>query len=328
MACEGYNKTALMGNWYEERVAIPQPFREDKDFRSLRPEEDSISYITQTNLLKPLGRVGRTHTWNTQSVIVDDGFREFKTQNKTVYDPTLLSNYKNYKDCRPLVKTVEQKKTYPENHACIQTNQAKTFTMLNQPNMQKNANEIKRDVKMNITDFGSTFRKHDVEHQRFHMLTTYQQGFDRYQNPTVQEVIAKEGQKLGTFAGGKAKPDNSQGIKMTSPLVGEVFKTQKDPQQNTLIQRSWLPYVENALSTADDNMRKSTEANLSNGFKSTDKLMNYKANNSQRLPYDIATSLPVGEGEHALKSNYNETGAYRRIRSDVTMIRNKPITKK
>ena len=74
MACDGYNKTALMGNWYEERVAVPQPFRDDKDFRSLRPEEDSISYITQTNLLKPLGRVGRTHAWNTQSVIVDDGF--------------------------------------------------------------------------------------------------------------------------------------------------------------------------------------------------------------------------------------------------------------
>lgn len=74
MSCDGYNKTALMGNWYEERLAVSQAFHEDKEFRSLRPEEDAISYITQTNFLKPLGRVGRTHVWNTEAVIVDDGF--------------------------------------------------------------------------------------------------------------------------------------------------------------------------------------------------------------------------------------------------------------
>lgn len=27
--CEGYNKNTLVGNWYEERLYPPQPFRED-----------------------------------------------------------------------------------------------------------------------------------------------------------------------------------------------------------------------------------------------------------------------------------------------------------
>jgi len=200
--------------------------------------------------------------------------------------------------------------------------------MLNANNMQQQATEIKRDVKMNMTDFGSTFKKHDAEHQRFHMLTTYQQTFDRPQHITAQDAIDREGAKLRTFAGNNARPQNQQGIKMTSPLTGEAYKTQSDPQQNTTVQRSWLPYMENALSTAQENMNKSQTANLSHGFKSTDCLLNYKTTNSQSLSYDIATSLPLGEGEHALKSKYMEPGAYRKVRTDVTTIRNQPFGKK
>lgn len=29
--CDGYNKKALMGNWYEERIYPEQPFREKQD---------------------------------------------------------------------------------------------------------------------------------------------------------------------------------------------------------------------------------------------------------------------------------------------------------
>lgn len=28
--CDGYNKKSLMGNWFEERLYPPQPFREEK----------------------------------------------------------------------------------------------------------------------------------------------------------------------------------------------------------------------------------------------------------------------------------------------------------
>jgi len=328
MACDGYNKTALMGNWYEERLAVPQPYREEKDARTLREEEETISYTTATHQLKPLGRVGRVHPWNTAAVMADDGFKEYKTVNNTMMDPKLLRNYNKYQDCRPLTKTVQEKKTYPENHTSIQTNQSKTFTLITDTNMQKYATEIKRDVKMNVTDFGSTFKKHGADHQRLFTMTTYQQYFDRPINPTVEDVIEKDGSKLRSFAGGNHRPEAEQGIKMTSPLMGEVYKTERDPQQNTEVQRSWLPYKENALRVAEDNMSKSQQMNASSNFKATDKLTNYKANNSQVLSYDIATSLPVADGVHTLKSKYMEPGAFRKVRTDVTIIKNKPLTKK
>jgi hypothetical protein len=328
MSCDGYTKTALMGNWYEERIAVPQPYREDLDHRQKREEEDAISFISRNNLLMPLGTIQRAHPWNTSAVIADDGFKEYRTMNKTVYDPTLLNNYKSYQDCRPIVKTVEKSKNYPENQTSIQTNQSKNFNLLSQTNMQRQGVEAKRDVKMNITDFGSTFRKHGPDHERFYMLTTYQQSFDRTENPTAQEVIEKDGKKLTSFAGYNVRPEHLKGIKMTSALTGEVFKSEKDPQQNTRVQRSWLPYVENSIKAAEDNIRKNETANMSSGFKTTDKLANYKQTNSQLLPHDIATSLPLGDGVQSIKSKYMESGAFRKVRTDVTLIRNKPITKR
>jgi len=317
-----------MGNWYEERVAVQQPYREDINFRKAREEEDAISFISRNNLLMPLGTVSRSHPWNTSAVVADDGFKEYRTVNKTVYDPTLINNYKSYQDCRPIVKTVEKAKNYPENQTSIQTNQSKNFALLSQANMQRQGVEAKRDVKMNITDFGSTFRKHGADHERHYMLTTYQQHFDRADNKTAQEVIERDGKKLGSFAGYNIRSENSKGIKMTSTLTGEVFKAEQDPQQNTRVQRSWLPYAENAIQAAENNIRKNDDANMTTGFKTTDRLANYKANNTQVLSYDIATSLPMGDGVQNLKSKYMEPGAFRKIRTDVTLIRNKPLTKK
>lgn len=34
--CDGYTRTALMGNWYEDREAINQPFNTDRDFRQVQ----------------------------------------------------------------------------------------------------------------------------------------------------------------------------------------------------------------------------------------------------------------------------------------------------
>ena len=65
-----------------------------------------------------------------------------KTMNKTFYDPTLIKNYKSLEDCRPVVKTIEPRKNYPEAHTSIQTNKAKTFALVSQSNMQKHVNEV------------------------------------------------------------------------------------------------------------------------------------------------------------------------------------------
>ena len=33
--CDGYTRTALMGNWYEDREAIEQKFNLERDFREV-----------------------------------------------------------------------------------------------------------------------------------------------------------------------------------------------------------------------------------------------------------------------------------------------------
>jgi len=68
--------------------------------------------------------------------------------------------------------------------------------------------------------------------------------------------------------------------------------------------------------------------NSSMGLKTTDHLTNYRKNMQQTLPHDIATSLPLDDGLHSIHNKYLEPGSFRHIRSDVTTIRNKPLTKR
>ena len=80
---------------------------------------------------------------------------------------------------------------------------------------------------MNMTDFGSTLKKHNDDHQRLYSMTTYQQQYDRTANPTAEEVIDRDGKRLSSYAGYNAKPEHLKGIKMTSTLTGEIFKAGK-----------------------------------------------------------------------------------------------------
>jgi len=328
MTCEGFSKTALMGNWYEERLAVEQPQREQRDFRSTRETEDAISFISRKDLLMPLGKMSRIHPWNTSACTADDGFRDYKTMNKTVYDPKLLKNFQGYGDCRPVTKAIQDKKDYPEAHHSIQTSQATRFALLDPNNLQRQGNEVTREVKQNITNFGSTFKKHDQDHERFWHLTTNQKVYGRRAETTPEEVIVKDGKLLTSFGGYNARPEHNKGIQMSTALISETFKQELDPQQNTRVQRAWLPYVEGAIKAAESNIEKSQTLNSSNGLKTAGVLTNYKTNNLQTLPHDIATSLPMGEGAYSLKSKYMEPGSFRKVRTDVTLIRNKPITKK
>jgi len=302
--------------------------REDREHRSIRETEDAISFISRQDLLMPLGKMGRMHPWNTSACTADDGFREYKTIHKTFHDPKLLKNYQGYQDCRPLVKSIQERKDYPEAHHSIQTNKSTKFALLTPENLQKQGNEVTREVKKNITNFGSTFKKHPEDHDRFFHLTTNQQYYDRPKVISSQDAIENEGKKLTSFGGYEARPDHLKGIMMSTPMISEVFKQEKDPQQNTRVQRAWLPYVEGAIKAAEENVEKNQTLNASNGLKSAGQLTNYKLNNAQTLPHDIATSLPMGEGAYSLKSKYKEPGTFRRVRTDVTLIRNKPLTKK
>jgi hypothetical protein len=74
MGTPEYNQAVLVGNWYEERLAVPQPARLHPDVKQSRPDEVAISFITTTNQLRPLAKVNRKLPWLTASVVPDDGF--------------------------------------------------------------------------------------------------------------------------------------------------------------------------------------------------------------------------------------------------------------
>jgi hypothetical protein len=328
MACEGYSRTALMGNWYEERLAVPQKSRDQPDHRLLREEEGAIAYMTQNNKLHPLPRVQRVPKWNTAQVINDDGFKEYRSEFKTKMDPLILTNFNQYKDCRQLTKTVEAAKRYPENHTQIQTAGATKMQMLTHNNFTKEVIDKTREVQMHVTDFGSTFKTHPNDHNRFFAMTAYQSAFDKPYKQGASEYAQTQGTILAREAGTHVRPMDQTGIKMVSVLTGELHKTSNDPQNNTRMQRSWLPYKENALEQAEGNITKNTMRNSSMGMKTGNQLANYKTNMAQTLPYDIATSLPMDRGEYDIKSKWLAPGSFRHIRSDVTDVRNKPLTKK
>lgn len=328
MACEGYSKTALMGNWYEERLAAKQVSREQPDLRLLREEEGAIAYMTQNNKLLPLPRVKRAPRWNTTQVINDDGFKEYRSEFKTKMDSLILTNYNQYKDCRQLTKSEQTAKQYPENHVQIQTAGATRLQQLTHGNFTKEMIDNRREVKMHTTDFGSTFKTHPGDHNRFFAMTAYQAAFDRPYKPGPQEFAQTQKAKLDKEAGTHVRPMDQTGIKMVSVLTGELHKASNDPQNNTRMQRSWLPYKENALEQAEGNITKNTMRNSSMGLKTDNNLANYRQNMTQTLPYDIATSLPLDHGEYDIKSKWLQPGSFRHIRSDVTDVRNKPLTKK
>ena len=72
-----------------------------------------------------------------------------------------------------------------------------------------------------------------------------------------------------------------------------MWHIEKDPQQNTRIQRTWLPYNETALDTVERNIYSNNLMNTQMGIKTDKRFDNYRQNVSQKLPYDIATSLPL-----------------------------------
>lgn len=69
---------------------------------------------------------------------------------------------------------------------------------------------------------------------------------------------------------------------------------ERDPQQNTRIQRAWLPYNETALDVVEHNIQTNQMMNTQQGIKTQERFSNYRQNVTQKLPYDIATSLPLG----------------------------------
>ena len=54
-----FSRKTLNENWYEERLALDQEYRQNPDKRMKREFEPSINCLTSTGLPKPLNRLHR-----------------------------------------------------------------------------------------------------------------------------------------------------------------------------------------------------------------------------------------------------------------------------
>jgi len=74
-----FSRKTLNENWYEERLALDQEYRQNPDKRMKRDFEPSINCLTSTGLPKPLNRLNRVPKHDTTRLIPSDGFAEMTT---------------------------------------------------------------------------------------------------------------------------------------------------------------------------------------------------------------------------------------------------------
>jgi hypothetical protein len=291
MACDGYNCSALMGNWYEERRAFKQPARMHREDKTARQDND-ITFVTH-DAVKPLARISRAHPWNTQGVIIDRGEKNFQSLPKYSYQKERLDHYYNKGDERPIVNTTTlAKNTTGEPNL-------QTFSSVNYPIIdEKNAHQIleKRDFPQNSTDFRSTLKKHPEGHNKFYDLTSYQSQNSKQPKIQPKTDFDNEVAKRNNRAGVRQDHKDREGLKMTSLLTGEQYRDFPDPQHNTSIQRAWVYGGENCLNAANEKLSK-TLSDMK-GHKTTDSIIaRYQRDYSGLKGADITTSLPLENGE-------------------------------
>lgn len=243
--CDGYNCSALMGNWHEQRSAFKQHSLLKPEEREARNDHD-ITYTTR-DAVKPLSRISRANPWNTKGVVIDRGESNFETLHKWSFQQSRLDHFYGKGDERPLTKdTTLTKNTTIE--PTLQTTGAKEYPMINDNNSYQA--HIKRNVPMNSTNFASTLKKHPKGHDQFYNLTSYQLMTSKKPKVTKEQEAIDEKKRNDTAAGVETDSLYKDGLKMTSILTAEQYRDFPDPQHNTESQRAWVYGQENALLTA------------------------------------------------------------------------------
>lgn len=165
---------------------------------------------------------------------------------------------------------------------------------------------VDRPVNTTHSGFGAVIPRHGADESARYFATEHRDNFGEKAQLNADQTVAKFQQDAGAHAGGQIRPFEEMGIRRISNLVGEVYSKNYDPQEQTDVQRSWLYNQDPGVRAVNEGGAGKRQVNF----------------------YDNATSLPMGEGIHAIKGFKDEPGAYRHIRTDVTIRHNKIITDK
>lgn len=90
-----------------------------------------------------------------------------------------------------------------------------------------------------------------------------------------------------------------------------------------MCQRNWIPNHDKAVKVANYNLVYNQRVNKKAGVpKRFIKMGNFRKNTSQKPEFDNANSIPIGNGVYSMMDKYMGNGNFRRMRTDVTLIRN------
>lgn len=159
---------------------------------------------------------------------------------------------------------------------------------------------VDRPVEGTKNGFGSVISRHGDNHAQRYFNTESRDNFGEPKDLDMTRTILMQ-KKL---AGGHPRPEEMQGLKKISNLVGEVYSKSFDPQEQTDVQRAWLYQQDPGVTAVNKGL----------------------TGKNQVFFYDNACSLPLGEGIHATKKFTDEVGAFRKIRTDVTLSKQHFIT--
>lgn len=165
---------------------------------------------------------------------------------------------------------------------------------------------VDRPVQTTQNGFGAVIPRQLADETARYFNTEHRDNFGEKPVCDARETVQKFEMTKDKNAGGQVRPFEEMGIKKISNLVGEVYSKNYDPQEQTDVQRSWLYNQDPGVRAVNEGNNRKIQINF----------------------FDNATSLPMGEGVHAVKGFNDKPGAYRHIRRDVTMQPNKIITKK
>lgn len=165
---------------------------------------------------------------------------------------------------------------------------------------------VDRPVKGTTAGFGAVINVHANNHDARYFRTENRDNYGGKALTSAGETVNNFNAASSTLAGGQIRGYDQQGIKKISNMVGEVYSKSADPQEQTDVQRTWLYQVDPGVRAVNDGIAGKNQVNM----------------------YDNALSLCLGEGIHATKKFDDSVGAFRRIKTDVTMNKNNTLTRK
>lgn len=127
----------------------------------------------------------------------------------------------------------------------------------------------------------------------------------------VSDSLAKTGIHL------TGEDENKDGKRKRSPIIGEMYRNDKDPQVNTTVQRSWVYGKENSLENVNKGFFR-VKTQIKQNASDMELVEKYRANNQQRIGADNVNSLPLERGGIKHFPKLHVPGVYNRVATDVT----------